>query len=161
MQVIGNSQNCNFSYFIYSLLPSRLWLSYGRNQWNWRLVFFLQFFHPKWLIKIDLRKAKNFLFNHSIQLSSAIVLHSLPWIWSIKQVRCFAHWLNGCWLIQGSGCTFSGNNNVLEKQRCQNHISTRYLQDRNRIYLLDTVPTWSIRTPERTLWEKVIFSALP
>ena len=129
MQVIGNSQNCIFSYFIYSLLPSRLWLSYSRNQWNWRLVFFLQFFHPKWLIKIDLRKAKNFFIQsfYSTFLGDRITLTSMNRVNKTSALFCaLAEWL----LTYSRKCVHFREIIMCWKNR---DVKTIYLQDISKI----------------------------
>ena len=140
-QHASNWKFTKLHFFLLHLFPftEQTLIKLWQKSMKLKISLFSWIFPSKVVNKNRFKESKEFFY--SIILFNfprrSYVLHSLPWIWSKKQVRCFAHWLNGCWLIQGSGCTFSGNNNVLEKQRCQNHISTRYLQDRNRIYLLD------------------------
>ena len=97
-QHASNWKFTKLHFFLLHLFPipeqtlTKLW----QKSMKLKISLILQFFHPKWLIKIDLRKAKNFFIQsfYSTFLGDRITLTSMNMVNKTSALFCaLAEWL--------------------------------------------------------------------
>ena len=97
-QHASNWKFTKLHFFLLHLFPftKQTLIKLWQKSMKLKISFFLQFFHPKWLIKIDLRKAKNFFIQsfYSTFLGDRITLTSMNMVNKTSALFCaLAEWL--------------------------------------------------------------------